>query len=589
MGRPRKAVLASKEKPSKKSCLGQADFEKPLLSRDDACYQFICSYQRYPVWVKVLKLRYWLDFGDREDSGYLVKWRDTKNRAKVAIQHLTRVVSCNEEDDSKVNLFTLNLYNLKRKIMIQGSHKDVWVKNEFQLLKKLVDAYSEDENLSDIYFLVTGTKIEVQNEELVPSDNEEEEEMQQPEDSDDDYEVDKEILVIDTPKSKLKSPIRKKRSPAKQIAELSKQRSKVMSKSKEKATSSLNLPVDTELQNIELRMRNLEEITSVIDNTIASQVVNIMEHESEIEKLISCKIDEQLRDLKEQHKNGISILSKKLTEIQEQFEKELAALKTDTEKVKTRIINVNDRCTKLEKTVKENKTTIEEKNDSIAHHIKSTLITKEEVSVKFNLIEKSLQDVEGKLQNELQSLKDDLMSVDISDYTPTTSEKVSSNNISITLDSPDKVTSDQHVKMPMQTKFESPPPVTERYHFQRRQAKPVDFVFLMDSNRRFLEIESAFPEREVGTVPTGSIEKAQSIIDNPRFSDIKALCIHTGVNDLESDTHYSNSIAKSLIEVAKSASRRFPNTKVFISEITPRRDEYNLKGIEVNSILKEEA
>ena len=219
--------------------------------------------------------------------------------------------------------------------------------------------------------------------------------MQQLEDSDDDYEVDKEILVIDTPKSKLKSPIRKKRSPAKQIAKLSKQRSKVMSKSKEKATSSLNLPVDTELQNIELRMRNLEEITSVMDNTIASQVVNIMEHESEIEKLISCKIEEQLRDLKEQHKNGISILSKKLTEIEEQFEKELAALKTDTEKVKTRIINVNDRCTKLEKTVKENKTTIEEKNNSIVHDIKSTLITKEEVSVKFNSIEKSLQDVEG--------------------------------------------------------------------------------------------------------------------------------------------------------------------------------------------------
>ena len=280
MGRPRKAVLMSKEKSSKKSRSGQADFEKTLLSGDDVCYQFICSYQRYPIWFKVLKLRYWLDFGDREDPGYLVKWRDTKNRAKVEIQHLIRVVSCNEEDDSKVNLFTLSLYNLKRKLMIQGSHKDVWVKNEFQLLKKLVDAYSEDENLSDIYFLATGTKIEVQNEDLVPSDNEEEKELQQLENSDDDYEVDKKILVIDTPKSKLKSPIRKKRSLAKQLAKLSKQRSKVMSKSKEKATSSLNLAVDTELQDIELRMRNLEEITSVMNNTIASQVANIMEHES---------------------------------------------------------------------------------------------------------------------------------------------------------------------------------------------------------------------------------------------------------------------------------------------------------------------
>ena len=69
-----------------------------------------------------------------------------------------------------------------------------------------------------------------------------------------------------------------------------------------------------------------------------------MEHESKIEKLISCKIEEQLRDLKEQHKNGISMLSKKLTKIEEQFGKELAALK-----VETRIINVNDCCAKLEK------------------------------------------------------------------------------------------------------------------------------------------------------------------------------------------------------------------------------------------------
>ena len=194
--------------------------------------------------------------------------------------------------------------------------------------------------------------------------------------------------------------------------------------------------------------------------------------------------------------------------------------------------------------------------------------------MKFTTIEKSIQDVEGKLQNELQSLKNDLMSVDTSDNysipsnkdgiviealnpqmkslnTPTTSDKVSSNNISITLDSPDKVTSDQHVKMPMQTKCENPQPVTERYHFQKRQAKPVDFVFLMDSNRRFLEIQSAIPGREVRTIPTGSTEKAQSIVGNPRSSDIKALCIHTGVNDLESDTHDSNSIAKSLMEEAK--------------------------------------
>ena len=33
------------------------------------------------------------------------------------------------------------------------------------------------------------------------------------------------------------------------------------------------------------------------------------------------------------------------------------------------------------------------------------------------------------------------------------------------------------------------------------------------------------------------------------------------------------------------ATRKFPSAEVFLSEIIPRRDEFNLKGIEVNSIL----
>ena len=60
------------------------------------------------------------------------------------------------------------------------------------------------------------------------------------------------------------------------------------------------------------------------------------------------KIDEKLKDLIEQHKNSISLLTKKLKDLEKQFETKLTALKTDMDKIKTRISNTNERCGKME-------------------------------------------------------------------------------------------------------------------------------------------------------------------------------------------------------------------------------------------------
>ena len=73
-----------------------------------------------------------------------MKWKDTKNDARIATQHLIRVYSTS--DDGKVSLFTFNVYTLKKKIMVQGSHKDLWLKQEFSLLKKLVDEAVQENN-----------------------------------------------------------------------------------------------------------------------------------------------------------------------------------------------------------------------------------------------------------------------------------------------------------------------------------------------------------------------------------------------------------------------------------------------------------
>ena len=84
------------------------------------------------------------------------------------------------------------------------------------------------------------------------------------------------------------------------------------------------------------------------------------------------------------------------------------------------------------------------------------------------------------------------------------------------------------------------------------------------------------------TIPCGSVQKAKSIIDNPRFQEIYAILIHTSTNDLEDSSLDSQTIASNLLQVTNNAIRKFPSAKVFLSEITPCRDEFNLKGIEVN-------
>ena len=105
-----------------------------------------------------MKLRYWLDFGSGDGYGYFVKWRDTKNNCGEVTHHLIRVPA-SQDDNDKVQLFTLNLYNLKKKIMIQGLHKEQWKDRESHILKTLVDDCNHNKDLSESYIVIIGVRI----------------------------------------------------------------------------------------------------------------------------------------------------------------------------------------------------------------------------------------------------------------------------------------------------------------------------------------------------------------------------------------------------------------------------------------------
>ena len=112
-----------------------------------------------------------------------------------------------------------------------------------------------------------------------------------------------------------------------------------------------------------------------------------------------------------------------------------------------------------------------------------------------------------------------------------------------------------------------------------------DIVLLMDSNRRFIDTNRLFPGKKVLTIPCGSITAAFDIIDNPYFKGMDALFIHTGVNDVENDLLDAKTIADHLTKVVLNAREKFPETKLFLSEVTPRSDSLNEKILKINSLL----
>ena len=93
--------------------------------------------------------------------------------------------------------------------------------------------------------------------------------------------------------------------------------------------------------------------------------------------------------MKEQNKNAISLLSKRVGDLEEQVEKRVSALKNDIDKMKTRITNVNERCGKIEKSVKN----FDQQTLANINNLKIELT--EQMKKKFNVISNDKDKKEG--------------------------------------------------------------------------------------------------------------------------------------------------------------------------------------------------
>ena len=116
-----------------------------------------------------MKVRYWIDFGSREE--FNVKWDCTTNNNGTINQTLIQVARVDNSVESL--LFAVTCIETNCKIMIQGNHKDLWVDNEFPILKKIfVEIWKGADNISEIYKKSAGLDLDLSDDDLVLSEDE---------------------------------------------------------------------------------------------------------------------------------------------------------------------------------------------------------------------------------------------------------------------------------------------------------------------------------------------------------------------------------------------------------------------------------
>ena len=128
--------------------------------------------------------------------------------------------------------------------------------------------------------------------------------------------------------------------------------------------------------------------------------------------------------------------------------------------------------------------------------------------------------------------------------------------------------------------------------------KTGNIFIIMDSNRKLISFEKLFAEglfdqnASIITIPCGNINKARNILKSHNISNPSKILLHVGINDI--DNEHPEDIAYKLKFLAEEYKEKL-KCKVFLLDITPRKDQYhqdikminhNLNSLLRNSIIR---
>ena len=114
-----------------------------------------------------------------------------------------------------------------------------------------------------------------------------------------------------------------------------------------------------------------------------------------------------------------------------------------------------------------------------------------------------------------------------------------------------------------------------------RGGKRRKILMLMDSNRQFLDSSRLWDNLHIE--PCGNTPDLVKILQRIDVSQYDVIIVHVGVNDI--DKHSSASVAERLAEITQQIADAAPQSKILLSEVTPRQFNRDNEVRECNEIL----
>ena len=108
----------------------------------------------------------------------------------------------------------------------------------------------------------------------------------------------------------------------------------------------------------------------------------------------------------------------------------------------------------------------------------------------------------------------------------------------------------------------------------------------MDFNGKFINTKKTLQRKVCQRAVCFTSVKAKEIIKEPRFQNPKQILIHVATNDMEQLSN--GDCVNSICQVIDNASKQFPNSKIFYSNLLTRTDEHQSRVKTTNAAVYKE-
>ncbi|CAB4018949.1 Hypothetical predicted protein [Paramuricea clavata] len=566
------ALIKTSEQDEDESELTNMDTEQEVIAENPEekdVYEFFVNKSRFDWWIKAFMIRYWMDFGKREE--YRVNWvrktsPDDENSDDI-VEIIIEIFSLHD-NGSEGHLFSITISVPEQKLIIQGNHSSLWKNTEFSRLRDLVNKFKNYDTgldtgaISSEYYTIfheDGMNKSIS----LPTDLSE---LSWDQSLLSIHEIVKEdINVVNQPIKAGTKGSGKARHPPKRAGLTTPVSSKKVksrspkSKSKQKLTEKL---LAESIQVCIKQISNLEEVVARVDKSDVDLDYKV----NSLSDSLFSRLDDALAN---RLKHEMSVLRKaydsKIMESEERVEKAEAEVKKFQGRLGSLIEEKNSLSKKVRYLEESNKL-LQDHVDSIRHKVNQVPpvqivdVTKDQDTVEVTREEMEQQNVVDEVASE-------------SDEVAPESDEESSHIVV------NEVVNINHVVTPQQVdNNKGTIPTNQNDQDREVTSEQFDFVFLCDSNRKFINTNLLCPKSTVKVIPCGTTDKAINILSSPRFKVNKGLIINTGVNDLEHST--AKDVISKQLQMINLAVNAFPGKKIILSSITPRDDKLD-KDVEV--------